>query len=202
MTFREYLYDDIFITEPVGHNLLNPLLEGIIDPGKIKLKSLDIEYLRQKYPDIIWKQGKTLSGGYNGDKKKIFIQIPDNENIHAVEAMIGHELIHYFQDEKSKGKMFDKTVKDIEELNNLSILYNKDKNKKIFDKYQELLQKFQFNNSFEKMAYAYQMVKDRERLRINNPDDIIKYYRNVFEIEPDIRLKKYIAMYWLIKDNI
>ena len=48
------------------------------------------------------------------------------------------------------------------------------------------------------MAYVYQTVKENPTL---TPNQLVKYFKTMgFNI--DFKLKKYIGMYWLIKDKI
>ena len=54
------------------------------------------------------------------------------------------------------------------------------------------------NSVFEKMAYAYSEVKMNRDGKLS--DLIDKFRKNGFLV--DNKLKKYIGMYWLIKDKI
>lgn len=55
-----------------------------------------------------------------------------------------------------------------------------------------------YNTVYEKMAYAYQEVKSNTSGKIS--DIIDKLQRSGFIV--DNKLKKYIGMYWLIRDKI
>lgn len=48
------------------------------------------------------------------------------------------------------------------------------------------------------MAYVYQVVKENPNL---TPNQLVKYF-DKYGFNIDYRLKKYIGMYWLIKDKI
>lgn len=78
------------------------------------------------------------------------------------------------------------TVESMKEWNKLRL-----KNIKIYND-------FLYNTVYEKMAYAYQEVKLNTSGKIS--DIIKKLESNGFIV--DNKLKKYIGMYWLIKDKI
>ena len=75
---------------------------------------------------------------------------------------------------------------------NANILQNKIKERN------ELVKQYQYLTPYETMAYACQFVKDYKHM---NPTNIIKEMEKN-KIPVNNLTKKYIAMYWLIRDKI
>lgn len=116
-------------------------------------------------------------------------------------------MVHKEQHKRAGENYFKQSEKDVKELNKLGEQINSldmmDTNSAkqlpdLLNKYNTLKSKFLFLTPYESMAYAYQYVKEFKHL---TPKEIFK------ELEKDnIQInnitKKYIAMYWLIKDKI
>lgn len=183
------------------------ITEAIINPGNLDLKSVDIKYLSQKFPDIVFQD---IPSGYYAkyDPKNdiIYVSLSVNSNVKEIEAMINHEIIHQEQHKMSKGKFLEQSEKIVRKINNFE--NNMDKNNlDDIKKYYELLSTFTLASPQEKMTYAYQLVKLRELYGFKNPSDVIMFFRKYnnkshekFKI--DNQMKMYIGMYWLIKDKI
>lgn len=56
---------------------------------------------------------------------------------------------------------------------------------------------FLYGTTFEKMAYAYQFVKDRNSTdyKFKSPSDIVMYLMKIPGVEVDDRFRKYISVY-------
>jgi hypothetical protein len=186
------------------------LSEAVIEPEKIKINTLNDGKLNKQYQkfNIIFHFGDyKLKGRY--DKKSDIIDIfySDADTLEEIEAMIGHEMVHKIQ-HKHSNKYFEQSEKIINQINSnekkLIELFSintkesmrewnilRQKNLKIYNDYL-------YNTVYEKMSYAYQEVKMNTSGKIN--DIIVKLERMGFIV--DNKLRKYIGMYWLIKDKI
>lgn len=231
-TFREYLkeseikdsnkkfYDELTIIEKEmeqiqshNDNLIKYdmfLCEAVIEPEKIKINTLDEDKLNKEFKkyNIIFHLGNyTLNGRYDKISDTIDIFYTNSNNFNEIEAMIGHEMVHKIQ-HKHSNKYFEQSERIIKEINSNELkliqLFNtntiesmkewnllRQKNIKIYNDYL-------YNTVYEKMAYAYQEVKMNTTGKVL--DIIDKLKRNGFVV--DNKLKKYIGMYWLIKDKI
>ena len=56
----------------------------------------------------------------------------------------------------------------MDEINELATQYRKDNSDKTYKKWELALKNFRYEISFEKIPYAYQIVKERKRLGIPN----------------------------------
>lgn len=232
MTFREYLrelevldsnnrfYDELKLIEieieriqAHNDNILKFnmfLCEAVIEPEKIKINTYDNNKLNsefQKY-NIIFNQGKfKLNGYYDKVTDIINIFYSENDKFNEIEAMIGHEMVHKIQ-HKHSNKYFEQSKRIVDEINSnenkLIDLFNtntvesmKEWNK-LRQKNIKLYNNYLYNTVYEKMAYAYQEVKLNTSGKIS--DIINKLEKMGFIV--DNKLKKYIGMYWLIKDKI
>lgn len=232
MTFREYLrelevldsnnrfYDELKLIEieieriqAHNDNILKFnmfLCEAVIEPEKIKINTYDNNKLNsefQKY-NIIFNQGKfKLNGYYDKVTDIINIFYSKNDKFNEIEAMIGHEMVHKIQ-HKHSNKYFEQSKRIVDEINSnenkLIDLFNtntvesmKEWNK-LRQKNIKLYNNYLYNTVYEKMAYAYQEVKLNTSGKIS--DIINKLEKMGFIV--DNKLKKYIGMYWLIKDKI
>ncbi len=186
------------------------LSEAVIEPEKIKIITFDEEKLNklfQKFKIIFHFGNYKLNGRY--DKKSDIIDIfySEEDELEEIEAMVGHEMVHKIQ-HKHSNKYFEQSEKIINQINTnekkLIELFNtntkesmrelnilRQTNLKIYNDYL-------YNTVYEKMAYAYQEVKMNTSGKIR--DIIIKLERMGFVV--DNKLRKYIEMYWLIKDKI
>ena len=112
--------------------------------------------------------------------------------------MIGHEMIHHAQNKKSNGNYFERAKRLTDELNKLALEFNKTQDINIFNNYKKKKKFRDYDDYFEQMAYVYQVVKENPNL---TPNQLVKYF-DKYGFNIDYRLKKYIGMYWLIKDKI
>ncbi len=156
---------------------------------------------------FIYKEHINLNGFYDKKNDEIQIFYSNKNSFNEIEAMIGHEMVHKIQ-YKHSNKYFEQTEKIVNQINSnerkLKELFNTNtvesmkewnslrlKNIKIYNDYLH-------NTVYEKMAYAYQEVKNCTSGKI--ADIIKKLERSGFIV--DNKLRKYISMYWLIKDKI
>ena len=220
-SFREYLKDceikDFYeslkeetynYNKIVNHNkypLVQIIHEAVITPESIEIKSSldDLASLNHEFSKlkIIFKQidnPKNLYGYYKQENDEIYILYSIKNSKKEIEAMIGHEMIHRAQNKKSKGYYFDRAKKLTAEINKLADEYNITQNAEVLNLYKQKSKFKDFDDSYEQMAYVYQTVKENPDL---TPNQLIQYFKNLgFKI--DYRLKKYIGMYWLIRDII
>ena len=121
--------------------------------------------------------------------------------------MLGHEMIHKAQN-KLNAKFIEQAenlVKRINarqykmnELMNINTIESMKEWQKLFKLNEKERLDFLQNSVFEKMAYAYSEVKMNKNLKLS--DLLEKFRTSKFII--DNKLKKYIGMYWLIKDKL
>lgn len=220
-SFREYLKDceikDFYeslkeetysYNKIVNHNkhpLVQIIHEAVITPELIEIKSSldDLVSLNQEFSKlkIIFKQTdnpKKLHGYYKQENDEIYILYSIKNSKKEIEAMIGHEMIHRAQNKKSKGYYFDRAKKLTAEINKLADEYNITQNAEVLNLYKQKSKFKDFDDSYEQMAYVYQIVKENPDL---TPNQLIQYFKN-FGFKIDFKLKKYIGMYWLIRDII
>lgn len=224
ISFRKYLENEEYFSELLiiektlerihAHN--NHIIdvdmficEAVIEPEKIKVNSYNEEVLNDDFKkyNIIFHNGYSLSGYYDKQKDEINIYYSEKDSFKEIEAMIGHEMVHKVQHKRSD-KYFEQSKKiiDIINSNNLKLQelfsINTIESMKEWEKLRKqnikIHNDFLYNSVFEKMAYAYQEVKLNTSGNIK--DIIDKLERSGFVI--DYKLKKYIGMYWLIKDKI
>ena len=202
MKFREY-YDIDILKEVYGLDI--SLAEAIINPDKIKIKEVSLEYLQNKFKDINFKTGE-LGGIYDANKDKITITFNNKTTPEEIASMIGHESIHRLQHKKSNGKYLEQSKKLVQDINRM--VDNLETSEDMI-KYNKLLSKFLYSSVQEKMTYAYQFVKLRKDKEYNfkSPSDIINYIKefnalSTTKYEIDKKFKKYNGMYWLIRDKI
>ncbi len=179
--------------------------EAIITPELIRIKSLitDIGSLNKEFSkiDIIFVEGEYLNAIFNQETNIIEIRVSKDSTKKEVEAIIGHELVHREQNRRSNGNFFKQAKVLQTEINDIVIKINTlndgDERNLLINKHQVSLDTFTKNSKFEQMAYAYQMVREYD-FTPSKLINILKY--NGFTITNT--LKKYIGMYYLIKDNI
>ena len=189
------------------------LNEAIILPENIKLNTHDSEKLNKQFQKQkikffnVLKNKNELRARYNPNTDETEVYYSENNSFEEIEAMIGHEMIHKVQNklnvkyieqatnlvnrinvrqEKMQDLMIINTVESMKEWQKLLKLNEKER--------LEFLQ----NSVFEKMAYAYSEVKMNKDMKLS--DLLTKFKKSNFII--DNKLKKYIGMYWLIKDKI
>lgn len=170
------------------------ILEAIINPGEIKIDSKDINYLNNSFEKlkIAFREGPLLRG-YNAGTE-IIIVISKNDKLEEIEAMIGHEIIH-----REQMKYMIQTINLVNRINELATNTHDIKYQKERDK----LYNFFTNGSvYELMAYAYQLVKDRQNYKLNNIADIVDFYSKILGYDAPKKFIKYVRMYWIIRDKI
>ena len=185
------------------------LCEAVIEPEKIKINTLDEDTLNKQFKsiNIIFHNNQKLSGYYDKKEDETHIIYSNKDTFNQLESVVGHEMVHKIQ-HKHSNKYFEQSEKIINQINSnekkLIELFNtntkesmqewnilRQKNLKIYNDYL-------YNTVYEKMAYAYQEVKMNTSGKIR--DIISKLERMGFIV--DNKLRKYIGMYWLIKDKI
>jgi len=164
-----------------------------VTPMNITLKKIDLLYLQNEFPDIIFSEitdPKDLNG-YIDDQGIIHIAYSLDNSVTELEAIIGHEMIHMQQRKKSNDKWLEQSTNTIKLINNkIKNIGSSDDEKEI----QGLIQKFNFLSPEEKMAYAYQLVK----LMSGDMSKIMKHIKNdtLYSIySNDKRFLKYVYMY-------
>lgn len=184
--------------------------EKIIEPHKVKINTTDVSILNKQFSKekIIFNNVSFgLSGYYNKQTDEINIFFDKNRSTQEIEAILAHELVHKEQHKRSGENYFIQTAKMVKKINdlaleinsldmtiigNVNILQNKIKERN------ELVKQYQYLTPYETMAYACQFVKDYKHM---NPTNIIKEMEKN-KIPVNNLTKKYIAMYWLIRDKI
>lgn len=224
-TFREYLIDceindfyvdikshqDFYNKESINVYNRFPLTllihEAVILPENLKISSdlADIESLNKEFNkmNIIFDintgdNPKKLDAYYDKQKDTIRVFYSTKNSKLEVEAMIGHEMIHREQHKRAGIHYFERAKVLTDEINKLISLYNTNFDKDVFKNIRAKMKFKDFDDSYEQMAYVYQTIKENPEL---TPNQLVKYFTNLgFVI--DFKLKKYIGMYWLIKDKI
>lgn len=183
-----------------------PIHEAIILPEDIKIKSSlnDVNSLENEFKKLnvifhLTNNNKDdLSAYYKQDSDEIHVYYSLKNSKLEIEAMIGHEMIHRAQNKKSNGNYFERAKRLTDELNKLALEFNKTQDINIFNDYKNKKKFRDYDDYFEQMAYVYQVVKENPNL---TPNQLVKYF-DKYGFNIDYRLKKYIGMYWLIKDKI
>ena len=186
-----------------------PVHEAVIEPHLIKIKTNNIEKLNDEFKkyNIKFHYSNDIRGSYNKNEDKINIYFPKNIDFNTLEAIIGHEMVHKEQHKNAGQNYFkqsEKIVKRINDLakdmNLLNMMDEKDikKYKILNSERNKLLNNFLYLSPYESMAYAYQFVKEYKNLL---PQEIIEKLKDN-KILINNLTKKYIAMYWLIRNKI
>lgn len=183
-----------------------PIHEAIILPEDIKIKSSlnDVTSLENEFKKLnvifhLTNNNKDdLNAYYKQDSDEIHVYYSLKNSKLEIEAMIGHEMIHRAQNKKSNGNYFERAKRLTDELNKLALEFNKTQDINIFNDYKNKKKFRDYDDYFEQMAYVYQVVKENPNL---TPNQLVKYF-DKYGFNIDYRLKKYIGMYWLIKDKI
>lgn len=223
-SFKEYLidceiddfYEDLkdienfHLRESFRNNnkypLILPIHEAVILPENIKIKSSldDLNSLENEFKklNVIFhltnNNKEDLNTYYKQDSDEIHVYYSLKNSKLEIEAMIGHEMIHRAQNKKSNGNYFERAKRLTDELNKLALEFNKTQDVNIFSNYKKKKKFRDYDDHFEQMAYVYQVVKENPNL---TPNQLVKYF-DKYGFNVDYRLKKYIGMYWLIKDKI
>ncbi len=202
MNFKHYVEDRVYKNE--FYKISTLTMEGIITPENVKIHTTDINRLNiQHNPFVYFYKGKLdeLVGFWDENSKKLIVTFGENITKPEIEAIVAHELIHKIQHQKTS--TFYKETKDfVYKLNNLVKNFNKTPTLKNKNKFENLENKFRYSTTQEKMAYAYQYVKLRQTMDFNSPSDIINYFKQIPYFGVTKQFKKYIGMYWLIKERI
>lgn len=187
------------------------LNEAIILPEKIKINTYDSEKLNELFKKqniIFFNVEKTqLWARYNPNTDETEVYYSDKNKFNEIEAIIGHEMIHKAQN-KLNVKFIEQAETLVNRINDRQVIMrelmntNTVESMKSWQKLYKLNEKerneFLKNSVFEKMAYAYSEVKMNKHLTLSAL--LEKFNKSGFII--DNKLKKYIGMYWLIKDKI
>ena len=203
------MYSDI----PDNYNNIVTLNEAIILPENIKINTYNSEELNKQFikQNIkffnVLKNKKDLWARYNPNTDETEVYYCDKNSFNEIEAMLGHEMIHKAQN-KLNAKFIEQAenlVKRINarqdkmnELMNINTIESMKEWQKLFKLNEKERLDFLQNSVFEKMAYAYSEVKMNKNLKLS--DLLEKFRTSKFII--DNKLKKYIGMYWLIKDKL
>ena len=186
---------------------LIPINEGIILPENIKIKSdlKDVDSLNKEFEKegvIFHYKGNIsknkMNAHYKQEKDEIHIFYGDNNTENEIEALIGHKMIHRQQHKKSNGNYFKRAKELTAELNKIADEFNKTNDIKLFSEYKKKIKFKDFDNHFEQTAYVYQTIKENPNL---NPPELLQLFKK-WDFDINYRLKKYIGMYWLIRDII
>lgn len=185
------------------------ICEAVIEPEKIKINSYNKDKLNKEFSiyNIIFHNNQKLSGYYNKKDDEIHIFYSNKNTFNEIEAMIGHEMVHKIQ-HKHSNKYFEQSEKIINAINsnekklielfNINTIDSMKEWNKLRQENIKLYNNFLYNTVYEKMAYAYQEVKLNTSGKVT--DIINKLEKMGFLV--DNKLKKYIGMYWLIKDKL
>ncbi len=186
----------------------------VIEPEKIIINTLDIDTLNKEFNKIkiFFHKNNTLTGAYDFKSDNIYIGVSNNDTKEEIEAIIGHELVHKVQHKKSGTNFFkltERMVKELQELINKrnhylskpggNLIYKKELSY-LDELFKQKDLEYKQLNPFEEMAYAYQFVKNYSKY-LDKPHEIIELLIHA-KFPVTARLKKYIGMYWLIKDKI
>ncbi len=183
-----------------------PLYEDVIKPGVIELGGTDIEKLNKQYNNLkIFfhkaKKKNTYEGYYEPETDEIHIYY-NNISKDELEAILSHELVHKEQHKRAGNNWINQLRIQIDIINDYVEKINKEKNPSIRidlkKEYRKLLDELQFGSPQEQMAYAMQFVKERKKYGYKSPNDIAVKHKDFF----GKKFKKYLGMYWLIKDHI
>lgn len=225
MTFREYLIEseikdfytglsqieNFIYKESIGvvnkYPLVLPIHEAVIYPENIKINSSleNEESLNKEFKKLNvifhlenYYKVNDLNAHYRQLEDEIHVFYSLKNSKLEIEAMIGHEMIHREQNKKSNGNYFERAKKLTADLNKLANEFNKTQNINIYKEY-NIKKKFKdFDDHYEQMAYVYQTVKENPNL---TPNQLVKYFEMLgFNI--DYKLRKYIGMYYMIKDKL
>lgn len=224
-TFREYLIEaeikdfytelnqieSFYYKESMGiinkYPLVLPIHEAIIYPENIKINSSldDGDSLNKEFKKLNvifhlenYSRNNDLNAHYRQTDDEIHVYYSLKNSKLEIEAMIGHEMIHREQHKKSNGNYFERAKKLTAELNALANKFNKTQDINVYKEYNAKKKFKDFDDHYEQMAYVYQIVKENPTL---TPNQLVKYFQT-FGFEINYRLKKYIGMYYIIKDKL
>jgi hypothetical protein len=190
------------------------LNEKVIIPNKYDFKTTDVTTLNDWYNDDGFEfteidEDEELRAGYDPKTGIINVYVPENyDDLEMLNTLIEHEVIHKIQDKLSKGKMGERLLKSIDEINKLKQQKKREPEEKI-DAIEKKIQKLQndvrYKNQEELMTYSYMVTKLRKRYKMKNAKDVYEYLKKWLEIEDKRLLKKlknYTKQYWKFKDKL
>ena len=193
----------------IHQNLLS-INEAIILPENIKINTHNQEKLNKefnRYKITFFNSLKNeLWTRYNPKNDETEVYYSDKNTFNEIEAILGHEMVHKAQN-KLNTKFIEQAENLVKRINSRQEKMSKLMNINTVEsmkEWQKLLKinekerlDFLQNSVFEKMAYAYSEVKMNRDGKLS--DLIEKFRKSKFVI--DNKLKKYIGMYWLIRDK-
>jgi len=187
--------------------------EGIITPDNLKVKTsstVKLSKLYNKY-NIFFELSdgspQASYGNYDPKDDSINIQVPKNADLNTLNSVISHELLHREQNKRSGGDYAKWITKYGTGINDYIADFNNKvdlgtSTQKGFDKIEQMRNTFRYGNTFELMAYAFQFVKVRKALGVKSPSELVKFIDASTEVPINKKMKKYIGMYWLIKEQL
>ncbi len=190
-TFGEYLKRTrIHSITPAYSNAI--LSEGIIIPNMMTVNTLDVEKLNNdsNMKELNIEFVDNVEGGWYREGK-IIIGMIGIESKQQLSSLIGHELIHAIQDEKSKSKF----------MNFAKVLDSKLQKSKDIESFKHKLDKndfkINFDNPYEKMAYAYQFVSEYKSVINKSIEDLIEFIYDAYpEFNKDKKFLKYTYQFY------
>ena len=194
----------------IHQNLLS-LNEAIILPENIKINTHNQEKLNKefnKYNITFFNSLKNeLWARYNPKNDETEVYYSDKNTFNEIEAILGHEMVHkaqnklntkFIEQAENLVKRINSRQEKMSELMNINTIESMKEWQKLLKINEKERLEFLLNSVFEKMAYAYSEVKMNRDGKLS--DLIEKFRKNGFLV--DNTLKKYIGMYWLIKDKL
>ena len=194
----------------IHQNLLS-LNEAIILPENIKINTHNQEKLNKefnKYNITFFNSLKNeLWARYNPKNDETEVYYSDKNTFNEIEAILGHEMVHkaqnklntkFIEQAENLVKRINSRQEKMSELMNINTIESMKEWQKLLKINEKERLDFLQNSVFEKMAYAYSEVKMNRDGKLS--DLIEKFRKSKFVI--DNKLKKYIGMYWLIKDKL
>ena len=194
----------------IHQNLLS-LNEAIILPENIKINTHNQEKLNKefnKYNITFFNSLKNeLWARYNPKNDETEVYYSDKNTFNEIEAILGHEMVHkaqnklntkFIEQAENLVKRINSRQEKMSELMNINTIESMKEWQKLLKINEKERLEFLQNSVFEKMAYAYSEVKMNRDGKLS--DLIEKFRKSKFVI--DNKLKKYIGMYWLIKDKL
>ena len=194
----------------IHQNLLS-LNEAIILPVNIKINTHNQEKLNKefnKYKITFFNSLKNeLWARYNPKNDETEVYYSDKNTFNEIEAILGHEMVHkaqnklntkFIEQAENLVKRINSRQEKMSELMNINTIESMKEWQKLLKINEKERLDFLQNSVFEKMAYAYSEVKMNRDGKLS--DLIEKFRKSKFVI--DNKLKKYIGMYWLIRDKL
>lgn len=205
---------EMYSSEPDTYNNIVTLNEAIILPENIKINTYNSDELNKQFEKqkiYFFNTGDTpnvkLWARYNSKTDETEVYYSNKDKFNEIEAMIGHEMIHKAQN-KLNSKFIEQAENLVKRINsrqdkmndlmNINTVESMKEWQVLFKLNEKERLEFLQNSVYEKMAYAYSEVKMNKDIKLS--DLLNKFKKSNFII--DNKLKKYIGMYWLIRDKI